>query len=117
MDSPEKYRKDFEIIRLTADQLIKDFGIHGIEINFNGKELTAYDELKKQITPLLYDLFRNDRSLFQSILYRIDISEKQFKHLLMADSSEFPEKLAEMVLQREFQKILIRKYFEKEKGN
>ncbi len=117
MDSPEKYRKDFEIIRLTADQLIKDFGIHGIEIIFSGNELTAYDELKMQITPVLHDLFRNDRSLFQSVLYRIDINEKEFKHLLLADSSEFPEKLAEMVLQREFQKILIRKYFGEGKIN
>ena len=39
MSEIEQYRYDFEIIRLTAEQVIKDFGTHGIEINFSGNGL------------------------------------------------------------------------------
>jgi hypothetical protein len=108
----EKYRHDFEIIRLTAAQIIKDFEIFGHEIKFSGNEFTAYDELKNQIAPLLFDLYKNKSSAFQSLLYRIDISEKKFSRLLDHSSSEnFSEQLAEAIIQREFQKVLTRKFF------
>jgi len=107
-----KYRCDLEIIRLTADQIIKDFGIFGHEIKFSGNELTAYEELKSQIAPLLSNLNAQNLPAFQSLLYRIDISEKKFRELLNASSkNNFSEQLAEAVIQREFQKVLTRKFF------
>ena len=111
MSEIEQYRYDFEIIRLTAEQVIKDFGTHGIEINFSGNELTAYQELITQIKPVLLHLYQEDKSAFQSLLYRIDIHEKKFRALLNYSKEEFPERLAELVVHREFQKILLRKYF------
>ena len=111
-DDVEKYRHDLEIIRLTADQIIKDFHIFGLEIQFSGNELTAYDELKKQIAPLLFDLYRKKTSAFQSLLYRIDISEKKFSDLLHDSADQdFSDQLADLVIRREFQKVLTRKYF------
>lgn len=108
----EKYRKDLEIVRLTADQIIKDFEIFGHEIKFSGNELTAYEELKNQIAPVLSSLYQKNTSAFQSLLYRIDISEKNFRELLNESSTtNFPKYLAEAVIQREFQKVLTRKYF------
>jgi hypothetical protein len=108
----EHYRRDLEIIRLTADQLIRDFQIFGKEINFSGNELTAYDELKNQVAPFLFELYQNQSTTFQALLYRIDISEKKFRVLLDESSkSNFAEKLAELVIQREFQKVLTKKYF------
>jgi hypothetical protein len=110
----EKYRHDLEIIRLTANQIIKDFQIFGHEIKFSGNELTAYEELKSQISPLLSDLYQKNTATFQSLLYRIDISEKKFRELLNDSSNNnFSELLAEAVIQREFQKVLTRKYFRK----
>ncbi len=108
----EAYRHDLEIVRLTADQITKDFEIFGHEIKFSGNELTAYDELKNQIAPILFDLFQNKASTFQSLLYRIDISEKKFRALLNDSSkNDFSEKLAEAVIQREFQKVLTKIFF------
>ena len=108
----EKYRHDLEIIRLTSEQVIKDFQIHGHEIKFSGNEMAAYDELKNQIAPLLSELHQHQPSTFQSLLYRIDISEKKFRELLNESSkNNFSEKLAELVIQREFQKVLTRKFF------
>jgi hypothetical protein len=110
----EKYRNDLEIIRLTTEQVIKDFEIFGQEIKFSGNELTAYDELKNQLAPLLLKLYQNNSSTFQSLLYRVDISEKKFRHLLeQSTNKNFSEQLAEAVIQREFQKVLTRKFFAK----
>ena len=50
----EKYRRDLEIIRLTAEQVIKDFQIFGFEIVFSGNEYTAYEELKTQTRSLAF---------------------------------------------------------------
>ncbi len=108
----EKYRHDLEIIRLTADQIIKDFGIFGYEIKFSGNELTAYEELKSQVAPLLFDLYQKKSSAFQSLLYRIDISEKNFKDLLdNSAKKDFASEMADAVIRREFQKVLTRKFF------
>ena len=109
----EKYRHDLEIIRLTASQVIKDFGIFGFEIVFSGNEYMAYEELKSQLAPLLFNLYKDNRGTFQSLLYRIDISEAQWKKFLntTSDSNDLPEKLAAMVIEREFQKVLTRKFF------
>ena len=107
--SPEKYRQDFEIVRLTAEQLIKDLEVFGIAIHFSGDPLLAYDELLQQLKPILKELYKNQSSTFQSVLYRIDINERKFRQLLSGEN--FIDRLAEEVLQREFQKVLIRKYF------
>lgn len=107
----EKYRRDLEIIRLTASQVIKDFQIFGFKISFSGNEYTAYEELKKQLTPLLYNLYNENRSTFQSLLYRIDISEAQWRKFLQAPGNDFADSLASMVIEREFQKVLTRKFF------
>ena len=109
--SVEKYRHDLEIIRLTAGQVIKDFGILGFEIVFSGNEYTAYEELKTQLVPLLFNLFKDERNNFQSLLYRIDISETQWKKFLQVATNDFSEKLAALVIEREFQKVLTRKFF------
>jgi hypothetical protein len=111
MTDIESYRYDFEIVRLTAEQVIRDFGTYGIEINFSGNELTAWDEMKKQLNPVLSNLFKNNRQAFQSLMYRIDISEKQLKEILVVGKEEFGDKITEAVIRREFKKVLIRKFY------
>ncbi|MBL0065152.1 MAG: hypothetical protein IPP86_07980 [Bacteroidetes bacterium] len=111
---PEKYRHDLAIVRDTAEQVMKDFGVMGLVINFSGDPFRAYEELKEQISPVLYELFQNDRSRFQSLLYRIDISESKFRKLLgQSTQHNFSFDLADMILQREFQKVLTRRFFSK----
>lgn len=108
----DKYRFDFEIVRETAAQVVKDFSVAGFEIYFSGNELLAYEELKKQIEPVLQNLFYKDPGQFQNLLYRIDIDEKKLKNLLLdPDTNKVLESLSELILQREFQKILTRRFY------
>ena len=109
---PENYRYDLEIIRGTAEQIIRDFNIDGFEIIFSGNPHNAFKELKTQIGPVIKKLFTDDGSSFQSLLYRIDINEKEYKHALASlTTPDVEEKLSELIIQREFQKVITRKYF------
>ena len=98
--SLEKYRHDLAIVRETAAQVMKDFGVLGLEIRFSGDPFSAYEELKEQIAPVLFELFQNDRSRFQKLLGE-------------NTPSNFSHNLADMILQREFQKVLTRRFFSK----
>jgi hypothetical protein len=113
---PEKYRNDISIIRDTARQISRDFNIEGIEITFSGNDQLAFEEFKMQITPLISKIFNHDRIAFQALLYRIDINEKDYKKALSKiDSKEFESELAELIIRREFQKILTKRYFSTDK--
>ena len=108
----EKYRNDFAIIRETAEQVIKDFNVVGFEITFSGNELSAYEELKGQIEPVLKELFHKNPSQFQNLLYRIDLEERFLNKAIQNTAPvNFSSTLAELVLQREFQKVLTRRFY------
>ena len=110
----EKYRKDFTIVRETAAQVIKDFNVAGFEITFSANELLAYEELKQQIEVVLSELFRNHLSKFQNLLYKIDIEERQLKkNLRDTDPSLYTSIIADLILQREFNKVLTRRFYSK----
>ena len=112
---PEKYRHDLVIIRETADQVIRDLNIQEFNIIFSGNEHHAFNELKTQLVPVIGKLFKEDSNSFRRMLYRVDINEKDFKKCLSeSDSSVFEERVSELIIRREFQKVLTRKYFSKE---
>jgi hypothetical protein len=96
----------------TAQQIIKDFGIEGIEIKFSGNADNAYKELFSQIEPhILKLLWENTRKL-QQLLYRIDIPEKLALQALRGEPGRTPpQMLTELVIKRELQKVVIRKYY------
>jgi hypothetical protein len=108
----EKYRHDLEVVRMTAEQLKKDFAMHGLEIKFSGNEQTAYDELIVQVTPLLQKLFKENRAKLMQLLYRVDIPERDWKKVLSMENKDAQaEKLSAVILEREFMKALTRKMF------
>src|SRR5258706_13053841 len=105
------YRHDLEVIRMTAEQVKKDFSFHHMEITFSGNEQTAYDELKTQVTPLLAELFEKDRGRLMQLLYRVDVPERDWKKVLTLNEDEQATKLSEIILEREFMKALTRKLY------
>jgi hypothetical protein len=110
--SPEKYRHDLEIVRNTALQIIKDFGMAGVEIVFSNNPATAYNELLQQITPALKQLYIDNPGKFMALLYRIDVEEMKVKKLLKNGAGDgFYASLAELIIEREFIKVLIRKLY------
>jgi hypothetical protein len=108
----EKYRHDLEVIRNTAKQVVKDFDLFGIEITFSGNELTAYEELKTQIIPALTNLYKEKYSIFNALLYRIDVDENKLQEVLRdAPKTYHAEELARLILEREFIKTIYKKLY------
>ncbi len=107
----ENYRNEVEIIKLTAEQVIKDFALFGLEISFSGDIINAYDELFEQLNSYMIVLISSDYRKLLSLLYHIDISEKDLKEKLTNLSELTSELITEMILERELKKVIIRKYF------
>lgn len=112
----ERSKQEEKFIFLTAEQVRKDFAMFGMEVSFSGNVHFAYEELFKQLQSYIDNLLSNDYEKLMSLLYQIDLSEKE---LTKQDPGYNFETLSEIVthkiLERELKKVLIRTYF-KEKG-
>jgi len=114
---PEKYRHDLEVVQNTAKQVIRDFDLVGVEIHFSGNTQTAYTELLQQVTPALTGLYKKNQVAFNALLYRIDVDEKKYRILQQNSHGDlFYRQLSELVIEREFIKVLTRKLFSSRNG-
>ena len=103
---PERFREDEKIIRLTIEQIQKDFDSFLPPLIFSGEPALIFDELVIQLSAALKNIHHDNRLALQPLLYKIDIREA------------FPEKdefkpLARKIIEREFKKVLTRKFFSK----
>ena len=110
----EDYRNKSEIIRLTAEQVIKDFALFGMEIHFSGNLITAYDELFEQLNSCMVELLSSDYRRLLSLLYHIDISEKEMNKKFANVAADHSEIMTELILERELKKVIIRKFYKGE---
>src|SRR4051812_24528537 len=107
IELPDKYKQDEEIIRRTIEQIKKDFGSSLPELIFSGHKSELFSELSKQLCDTLENIYKNQKSSFQSMLYRVDITEAQARKAMKVSFQE----LAEKIVQRGFQKVLTRQYY------
>ena len=110
-DLPEKYRQDIAFIKATAEQIKKDLGLRDIDFLFSSNDHMAFEELKSQLIPMINMLRKSGPQQISSMLYRVDISENEFKKTIANSPSDYSSTLAEMIIRREFKKVIIRKYF------
>jgi hypothetical protein len=105
---PEKFREDEELIRLTIEQLKKDFGTSFPELNLSGQKDKLFHELAVQIAESLVEIRKKNPQLLNGILYRVDVTEKQIEGVKNQKDCFL---LAEILIQREFKKVIIRRFF------
>ena len=101
-----------DIIQETAEQIMKDFGMFGIEITFSGNVENAYHELHDQLINQIAVYLDRDYSRLMAVLYQVDITE----HEIAKASRELPhyndlEVLAHQVIFRDLKKVLFRRYY------
>ncbi len=106
----EKAKINEKIIRETADQVIKDFAGFGMEINFPENLRSAYNDLFTQLAVHIGKLLHEDTEKLSALLYQIDLDESKFSKSSPNYDHEH-EWLSEMILNREFLKVLTRHYF------
>jgi len=111
-DNLAEFLKKEDVIRETAAQIMKDFALFGIQILFSGKIESAYDELLEQLVSQVNILLENDDKILLSVLYQVDISEKDLRKTKL----DFPnydqvEVIAHQIIARDLKKVLSRRYF------
>jgi hypothetical protein len=107
-----KYLNRLDLIKDTANQIIKDFDMFGMEIKFSGNAYNAYEELFEQIEPHINQLISSNQQKFMGILYRIDLSDIQIKKAVSENTSEsFSEIITDLIIKRELQKVVIRNHY------
>ena len=111
-DNLAEFLNKEDIIRETAAQIMKDFTLFGIQISFSGKIESAYDELLEQLVNQISTLLENDDKILLSVLYQIDIPEKDLKKTkLELPAYDQVEVIAHQIITRELKKVLTRRYF------
>ena len=105
-----------EIINDTAAQIMKDFGMFGVEITFSGNTENAYSELHQQLVSQISSLLRINNDKLLSVFYQVDITEREIvqAQLDLPDYNDV-EILAHQVIARELKKVLWRRYFKLKK--
>ena len=106
----EKARLDRQIIQETAAQVMKDFASFGMEIHFPETLEYAYDSLFDQLKIKLAGLLQKDPEKLSLLLYHIDLDERKMRESNV-DFLHEHEWLSELILEREFIKVLTRHYF------
>ncbi len=101
-----------DIVQETAEQIMKDFGMFGVEITFSGDTSRAYDELHQQLINQITLLIERNYDLLLSVLYQVDITEREIARA----ERELPhynniEIIAHQVIVRDLKKVLLRRYF------
>ena len=100
------------MIKDTANQIIKDFDMFGMELKFSGNAYNAYEELFDQIEPHIKKLIDTNQSKFMGILYRIDLSDDQLKKAVQENATEpFSVIVTDLIIKRELQKVVIRNHY------
>ncbi len=107
----EKARVDETIIRETAGQVIKDFATFGMEVTFPANIRYAYDELFEQLSRHMGYLLHSETEKLSALLYHIDLDESKFTEETGACYEHEHERLSDLILNREFLKVLTRHYF------
>ncbi len=106
-----------EIVRETAEQIMKDFGMFGVEITFSGDTSQAYHELHQQLIDQVIILMEQNYDLLLSVLYQVDITDRE----ITKAERELPEYnhieiLAHQIIVRDLKKVLLRRYFKSQKS-
>lgn len=106
------YLNKEDIVRETAAQIMKDFGMFGIEITFSGDTENAYRELHEQLIVQISVSMERDYSRLMAALYQVDITEKEIARAA-ADLPHYNdlEVLAHQVIFRDLKKVLFRRYY------
>ena len=106
-----KYRNDLEFIRLAARQTETDFNRMGYEIELE-EFPSGFAILCEQLTLIVKGFCKGDNRL-EAVLYHIDVPVKML-HPLHACKN--PAYTAEIILQRELIKVVLKKLYSSGNG-
>jgi hypothetical protein len=101
-----------ELFELFKSQLKKDFESCGLDGTFADNLHPDFDLIIEKVSKEVQKLLKGNK--WMELLYRIDISERQFQKLSTEKKEASQEiVLAELIIKRELQKVVIKEFFRK----
>ncbi len=101
-----------DLIRETADQIIKDFAEFQLAIRFSGNIQDFYNELFTQMQKHVDNLLSLNGEKFFNLLYRIDVNPDDIdNYQRQMPQAPLSDVITELIIHRELKKIMIRDYF------
>jgi len=112
------YKTRHEVIRQTVDQVIKDFAMFGMDVEFSGNAEMAYLELFSHLSIHIMRLMETDNGKLSALLYQIDLSERNILDAF-TDHPDWShaDVITELVIHRELKKVVLRNYFKNQKSS
>lgn len=108
MSDELKQEEIFSIQRFVS----KDFVKSDYSSLIPNNDFERLEEFRKYLTEKMKDMLDNNYNLLINTLYRIDISEKKLSELFSSRNKEsIPEKLADLIIERQVEKINFRKRY------
>ena len=108
----EIYKTKTEVIRQTVEQIMKDFTMFGMDIEFTGNTDMAYEEMFYQLAAHVSRLLETDPHRLSALLYQVDLGEnKVIEASALHPEWTLPEVISELIIHRELKKVLIRNYY------
>ena len=99
-------------IFLIQKSVSKDFIKNDYTSLIPNNDFERLEELRKYLTARMKEMLDNNYNLLINTLYRIDISEKKLSQLFSSKNKEsIPEKLTELIIERQIEKINFRKRY------
>jgi len=100
-----------QYMRETAIAISNQFGLDKTPDDLND-EKQRYEMLKKMLSKRIEEMIDHEFDRFVNLLYRIDVNESKVKQALSEQPfSKGIEKVAEMIIERQLQKVITRKQY------
>ena len=101
------------LLQDTVRQIKKDFLQNGFELQLDEDQFQNYQDLFSSLEEILSWLLERDEPRLLQLLYRIDLGEEKLKKSMMENEQHsLAAILAQLIIKREAQKVLIRNHFQ-----
>jgi 6-pyruvoyl-tetrahydropterin synthase len=99
-------------VKAISQLVSKNFTVDEPNSLIPATDLTTLEAFKEYLAERLADLLEKKYETLINILYRIDVNENKLAELFSAKNREnLPEKLAEMIIERQLQKVRFRQQY------
>lgn len=78
---------------------------------------TRFEDQRNALVMVIIDLLHHDFNKLLNILYRIDVDENKLKQALFESTQPAAETIADLIIERQLQKIKFRKMYQNKKND
>lgn len=108
----EPFKAQEMVLRQTVEQIQKDFGMFGLDIDFPMEFNMIYDNLVRYVGYHIETLLVVNTQKLGALLYQIDVGENEIIKA-WEEHPEFTkaEVITELLIYRELKKVIFRNYY------